>query len=469
MTSAFYLSAAHKSSGKTTLSVGICAAMRQQGTSIQPFKKGPDFIDPIWLAAAAGNPCYNLDFYTMHREEISELFLSRSDGSLVSLVEGNKGLFDGMALDGSDSNAGMASFLGLPVVLVLDTRGMTRGIAPLLLGYQDFAKECKIGGVILNRVAGPRHEGKLRSVLEEYTDLPLLGCVPNDPSLQVEERHLGLIPGNEHADLERQISRLAEVAAQSVNLNQLQHLGRALPERQDSPAPEIRSPNLRIGYLRDRAFGFYYADDLETFRRLGAELIPVNALEDPDLPEIDGLFLGGGFPEMAMEELEANVSLRSQIRDFIDRGGPAYAECGGLMYLTRSIQWNDQKARMVGAIEADTVMHERPQGRGYVRLEQTGEAPWGEIADMDRELPAHEFHHSALFNLRDGYRFAYRMKRGHGITGDHDGLVHKNLLASYSHMRSVGDNRWIRGFVDLIRQLKDNMAEHPDTPPNLGS
>lgn len=449
-----YLSAAHKSSGKTTVSIGLCAALRERGRIVQPFKKGPDYIDPLWLSSAADRPCINLDFNTMGHEEIRDLFARHMDGAEIGVIEGNKGLYDGVALDGRDSNAAMAALLQAPVILVIDTQGITRGIAPLLLGYQAFAEDIRIAGVILNRVAGDRHEGKLRAVVEHYTDIPVLGAVRNDRELVIEERHLGLVPSNEAGEARRQIERLGRAVAEQVDLERIEEIAGNTPPIEQPSIPTAAAgaePGIRIGYARDRAFGFYYPDDLQALEAEGAELIPFDTLKDERLPEVDGLFLGGGFPEIAMEALEANSSLRREIRRFIEEGGPVYAECGGLMYLARSISWKGNSCKMVGVIPADAVMHERPQGRGYVRLRETGNGPWPAATGEEKEIPAHEFHYSALENLSGDITYAYEVLRGVGVDGKHDGIVYKNMLANYTHMRAVGDNHWTSRFLAHVR------------------
>jgi cobyrinic acid a,c-diamide synthase len=445
------ISAAHKSSGKTTVSIGLCAALRARGLAVQPFKKGPDYIDPIWLAQASGRPCYNLDFYISSRDEIRQSFQRHSVGADLSLVEGNKGLYDGLDLDGSNSNAELSKLLKLPVVLVIDTRGVIRGVAPLLLGYQAFDREVNIAGVILNNVGGARHESKLRAVVEHYTDIPLLGAVHHDASLQILERHLGLVPANEQAEAQQHIADVGRTIAAQVDLDRLlQIAGRASPlEPMAFPAPAApASSPVRIAIARDAAFGFYYADDLEQLREAGAELLPFDALRDAHLPLADGLFIGGGFPESFGKELEANASLRADIRNAIEGGLPTYVECGGLMYLSRTLTWNGATHQMVGVIPGDVIMHPKPVGRGYVRLQETAALPW---APESGEVKAHEFHYSSLENLPDGLTYAYEVKRGHGIDGKHDGLVYKNLLASYSHLRSVAGHNWAARFVAWVR------------------
>jgi cobyrinic acid a,c-diamide synthase len=483
------ISAAHKSSGKTTLSVGLCAALRALGQRVQPFKKGPDYIDPMWLSRAAGRPCLNLDAFLMDDAALETCFVDamRAEGGAdLAIVEGNKGLYDGLALDGSNSNAALAHRLGLPVLLVIDARGMTRGIAPLILGYQAFDRHIRIGGVILNRVGGSRHEAKLRAVIEHYTDVPVLGAVAEDQRLAVLERHLGLVPCAELGDAQERIGAIGAIVAAQVDLQRVLAMAASADASPASAAgrsatapfapaqPSLRAPApgagaaaacaprrsavaraptsagaaVRIAIARDRAFGFYYPDDLAALQAAGAELVQIDTLHDTQLPAVDGLFIGGGFPEACMDELEANVTLRIALREAIEDGLPAYAECGGLMYLSRSIAWRGRTAMMVGAIPGDTVMHERPIGRGYVQLQETSAMPWR--GPSPAELRGHEFHHSSLENLEPGVDFAYRVRRGHGVNGTHDGVLVHNLLASYAHLRSAAGSLWAPRFVAFV-------------------
>jgi len=460
------ISAAHKSSGKTTLTIGLCAALAKRGRVLQPFKKGPDYIDPLWLTLASGRPCHNLDFFLMGNSEIEEVFQARSRGADLALIEGNKGLYDGLDLDGSNSNAALAKLLAAPVVLVIDARGMTRGVAPLILGYQAFDRDIRIAGVILNQLGGSRHERKLRAVIEHYTDVPVIGAVQHDESIRIDERHLGLVPSNEASEALRKIGSIADAVSEQVDLDRLLNIAASAPPmnvqrtpstvRAPSPsAPEQPTP-VRIGIARDAAFAFYYPADLESLEQHGAVLVPFDTLHDPHLPAVDALLIGGGFPETHMHALEANVSLRDEIRLAIEGGMPVYAECGGLMYLSRSLAWHGHTCRMVGALPADTIMHARPQGRGYVKMRETPHAPWPRLAPASEnvEIRAHEFHYSSLVNVADDLVYAYTMERGHGIDGRHDGIVHRNVLACYTHMRDVGDNHWTARFVEFIRQAR---------------
>ena len=458
----FLVSAARKSSGKTTVSIGLAAELSRRGLAVQTFKKGPDYIDPMWLSAATGRPCRNLDFNLSTPDELQLEFARGRAGADVCLIEGNKGLYDGLDLHGRNSNAALAQLLDLPVVLVLDARGMTRGIAPLILGYQAFGPSLRIAGVILSRLGGARHEAKLRAVIEHYTDVPVLGAVQEDPRLAIVERHIGLMPANEDSAARTRIALLAAAVGGQVDLERLLA---ATTSRSTLPAmpPLSRSgrPVVRIGIARDRAFGFYYPDDLEALERAGAELFFFDALRDAHLPRIDGLIIGGGFPEMFMRELEANAGLRGEILAAIEAGMPAYAECGGLMYLARSLSWRGETHRMVGAIAGDVVMHERPVGRGLVRLASTEAHPWRRRGDEAAEVPAHEFHYSSISGLPPDTRFAYRVARGFGTDGKSDGIVVHNLLANYSHLRSAGSYDWAAHFVGFVRERAGRCAAAP--------
>jgi cobyrinic acid a,c-diamide synthase len=458
-----YIAAAHKSSGKTSFSIGLTAALVKRGLAVQPYKKGPDYIDPLWLTRAAGRACYNLDFFTQNRGEISATFASHMDGAALGLIEGNKGLFDGIDVEGTDSNAALAVMLKAPVVLVIDTAGMTRGIAPLIRGYVDFDREVNIRGVILNKVGGTRHESKLRAAMERYTDTPVLGAIGRDETLAIPERHLGLVPANEASgpvSAGTMIARLARAVTLGVDLNRIIEIANTVPRLAGLNGPQggvkhLPKPDVRIAIARDAAFGFYYPDDLDAFAQAGAELLPFDTLTDSHLPEADGLFIGGGFPETHLQALAANTGLMTEIRDALAAGKPAYAECGGLMYLSRSISWRGQNGDMVGLLPADTVVGESPQGRGYMLVEESGECPWPRqdhtsLSDQ-AAIPVHEFHYARLQNLAANPVFAYRVKRGNGIDGKHDGLVCNNLLAGFGHHRNTEADPWVERFVAFVR------------------
>ncbi len=447
------IAASRKSSGKTSLSIGLTRALVRRKKNVQTFKKGPDYIDPLWLQQASGRPCFNLDFNTMGEDEILDLFQARFHGADIGLIETNKGLFDGLDLHGSDSNAHLAKLLKSPIVLVIDTTGMTRGIAPLLHGYANFDPEIEIAGVVLNKTGGSRHEGKLRAAVEHYTDLKVLGALGRDDALAVRERHLGLITPGENANPSPLIERLADAVEAGLDLDRIIAIAETagdLSGEFSRPTTANANPTklVKIAVPRDEAFGFYYPDDLEALVNAGAELCFFNALKDQTLPAADGLFIGGGFPETHMKSLQENLILRAEIKSAIEGGMPTYAECGGLMLLCRQIKWQGQSAEMVGVIPADAVMRNKPQGRGFARLAVTGRHPWGDASGD--EYPVHEFHYAGLENISDDLGYAYEVKRGHGIDGSRDGIVMHNLLANFCHFRHTKSNPWATRFVEFV-------------------
>ena len=442
-----YLSAARKSSGKTCIAAGLLRALRGRGLAVAPFKKGPDYIDPMWLARAAGRTCRNLDFHTQTELEIRAAAAAAGGG--CALIEGNKGLFDGVAEDGSDSNAALAKLLDAPVLLALDCEGATRGVAPLVQGYQRFDEAVRYAGAVLNRTGGSRHEAKLRRALEAHTDLPVLGALGRTPELELEERHLGLVTCAEQADAEERLERMAGAVARGVDLDRLLDADAPAPP-EAAPAIAGPGPELRIGYARDAAFGFYYPDDLERFAECGARLLPFDALTDDAPPDADALWLGGGFPETQAAALAANAPMRAALRERLAGGLPAYAECGGLMYLTRRLRCRGMDWDMVGAVAADCAVEERPQGRGLAQLEATADFPWPGVAP-GTAAPAHEFHYSRLENLPAGVRWGWRVRRGDGIVPGADGLVQGNLFASYCHLRHTSRFAWVRHFTEFVR------------------
>ncbi len=468
-----YISAAHKSSGKTTISIGLCSLLTQQGYVVQPYKKGPDYIDPLWLSSATQRACYNLDYNTMSKNEILSYIARYSATADVSIIEGNMGLYDGVAIDGSNSNAAVAKLTKTPVILVVDAQGVTRGVAPLLQGYQGFDTELNIAGVIFNKVAGARHETKLIQMTETYTDLPVVGAVRRSADLVLTERHLGLQPFNENEQAQQQIETIAQQLVEQINVEQmlryansaevLPYLGNHInSNKNNNRNNKINNPKslptLRIGICQDASFSFYYPDDLQALEQAGAQLVAINTLTDKELPHIDGLFIGGGFPEAKMEALSANITMRTAIATAIENGLPCYAECGGLMYLSQSIIWQGKQQVMVGIIPGDAVMHEKPQGRGYVKLRETAKMPWpkGDDYATDKIIAAHEFHYSKLQNtqgkLTKKGAFAYSVQRGIGIDGQSDGWLYKNLLASYAHIRDTSKHHWANRFVAFIQQ-----------------
>jgi cobyrinic acid a,c-diamide synthase len=455
------ISAAHGRSGKTTVSIGLAAALAKRGLKVQPFKKGPDYIDPSWLTAAAGNYCRNLDLFMMGQNGVKDTFLTASRSADINIIEGNKGLYDSIDIEGENSTANIARILNAPVILVIDSARMTRSIAALVNGYKNFEPDINIAGVILNNVSGSRHEAKLRAALERYCQIEVLGCLPRSSQLNIPERHLGLIPQKEDSDLMPAIENIRKIVETNVNIDRIIEIARNTAQIEGSSGQVVKdssdsslfslnprtlessNPSVKIGVPLDRAFSFYYHENFDALRNAGAEIAFFDAINDKNLPDVDGLYIGGGFPEMFMNEIEANASLRRDIHVAIEAGMPVYAECGGLMYLSRSISWDGKIKKMVGVLPCDIEMTKKVQAHGYTILMK---------ADGE-ELRGHEFHYSRVRNLGD-VKFLYKVIRGKGIDGKNDGIIYKNVIASYAHLHAIGSPQWAEEFVELIREAK---------------
>ena len=441
----YYLSAAHKSSGKTTISVGLAAALAKTNI-VQTFKKGPDYIDTNWLQQATKRPCFNLDFFMMSHEDIKQSF-EQNPGE-IKLIEGNKGLFDGLSLDGSDSNAALANLLNVPVILVIDCVGITRGVAPLLLAYQEFKfPKVNIAGVIFNKVGGPRHESKLIATTEKYTDYKIIGAVPKDNKVKISERHLGLVPSNEQKQVKQLIDNMQKLVLDNVDINffkpsKIRHYQNTISQH--------KLYKLTIAVAIDEAFGFYYARDLQIIKNLCTQVVYFSPLKDQQLPKnIDGLFLGGGFPETHAQQLSNNQTLLQDLANNIESGLPVYAECGGMMMLARSISYQNKIYPMADVIKADCLMTQKPQGRGYMKLLPLANHPWGL---PKTEINCHEFHFSKLDNWTGNKDFVYQVSRGSGIENNFDGISQNNLVANYAHLLHSEQNPWINYFLDFCQK-----------------
>lgn len=451
-------------SGKTTITVGLIAALTARGLKVQPFKKGPDFIDPSWLTKVAGCTCRNLDSYLMEREPIRETFIRHAINADIAIIEGAMGLFDGVDLKGSGSAAEISKIVQAPVLLVVNCTRMTRSVAAMVNGFANFDPEVKLGGVILNQVARSRHEKVMRAAIAEYCDVPVLGAMPKGAQFTIPDRHLGLIPAGENQALMESVQKIGEAAAQYLDIEGILRMAREWPDligaKEITPAvkihwqrgiPQARTKPL-IGVIRDRSFSFYYPENLEALVEAGADLIEISATEDTELPDLDGLYIGGGFPEVLAKELQANQAFRENLRTHIEQGLPVYAECGGLMYLGRRIHWEGQSFDMVGALPLEVEMLKKPQGHGYMHLEVLPGTPYFPEGHVVR---GHEFHNSRVIDLDTGRcNFAFRVLRGHGINGEYDGVRYKNVLALYNHIHAVAEPHWAKHFVELARSWR---------------
>jgi cobyrinic acid a,c-diamide synthase len=456
--------------GKTVLSVGLVAALRAQGLSIAAFKKGPDYIDAGWLGLAAGRDCFNLDSYLFDTEIVRASFLKRSSGSDLAVIEGNRGVFDGVDSAGSFSTAELAKLLNAPVILVVDATKMTRTAAALVLGCRALDPDLNVRGVILNRVAGERHERILRESIEGASSIPVIGSVRKLPLERFPQRHLGLLPWHEHPEALAFVEEAAHIVSDSIDLERLLEVARRASELDSQtgtdlfPVPKARTPSgLRIGVLKDSAFQFYYPENLETLRMRGAPIVEVSALESDELPDVDGLYIGGGFPETHAERLAQNHRFRESVYAAVERGLPVYAECGGLMYLSRNLVIDNRDFPMAGVLPVQTVLRRKPQGHGYMRAEVTGPNPFYPRGTV---LTGHEFHYSMITGVEQSLSScAFRIIRGHGIDGKRDGMCVRNVLATYLHVHALGAPQWADGILRKAAEFRSQRLA-PDRGPD---
>lgn len=446
-------------SGKTTLTIGLLRALKNRGLKVQPYKKGPDYIDPSWLSAASGMVCGNLDAVMMSNAQILHSLVSNSQGADISLIEGAMGIFDGLDVDGSNSSAELAYLTKTPVLLVVSGQRITRSVAALVNGVVQFDPRIHIGGLILNQVARPRHENIMRAAIEKYCDIPILGALPKTTDIAIPDRHLGLIPAGEQAALHDRIDRLGSLVARHTDLDKIIAMAKTAAPLED-PLPEKKPISVedppKIGVFRDRAFSFYYPENIEALEKEGAEVRMINALTDHHLPAIDGLYIGGGFPEILAPELSANITLRQEVKEAIENGLPVYAECGGLMYLVRNLLLDDDAYPMVGVFPADIVMEKKPQGHGYSIQKATEKNPYFSTGS---KIFGHEFHNSRLVIDDDqALDWGYVTIRGKGAQqGEeqrYDGLIYKNVMAAYHHFHALSDGQWAEKFVAKAQEYK---------------
>ena len=467
-------SALRGNSGKTLLTVGVGACLSLRGKALSPFKKGPDYIDAAWLEMATGRPCYPLDLFLMGKDGLLASFTTRLRHADGALVEGNRGLYDGMDREGSYSTAELAKLLKAPVIMAVDCSMATRTVATTILGCQLFDPEVAIKGVILNRIAGARHEAVIRSAIEERCGLPVLGALPRIEEKIFPERHMGLVPPREHPGARRAIEEAARIVDGQVDVDRVWEIARNAPavdidmgDFRQEERPICSSGRPKIGFIRDSAFWFYYPDNLELLERLGASLVPCSALDDRELPPVDALYIGGGFPESHAAALAANRDFRKSLREAAEAGLPVYAECGGLMYLGKELLVEEKTYPMTAVFPFRSVLDKRPQGHGYTILDVEDPNPYFPIGET---LHGHEFHYSHIPQWEEGAcTLALKVKRGQGIHGGRDGLIYKNVLATYSHIHASGTKGWAKRLLERAicykkNRLPDRVWSMSETP-----
>ncbi|PKN05152.1 MAG: cobyrinic acid a,c-diamide synthase [Deltaproteobacteria bacterium HGW-Deltaproteobacteria-9] len=444
--------------GKTTLSVAMAVALQKRGISVVPFKKGPDYIDAAWLSRAAAKPCCNLDTFLMSREQVVRSFSRHATEGTVSLIEGNRGLFDGVNSDGEFSTAELAKLLNAPVILVVDCDKVTRTAAAMVLGCRNLDPTVDIRGVILSRVNGSRHAAVIRQSIEESCHLPVYGTVPRMKDLPFTERHLGLIPPQEHDRIQRALDRAGVIAEDYLDIpGLLQVAESASPWGIDAFPHQATSGKtgekpVRIGVIKDAAFQFYYSENIEALVDCGARIVEISALDDKILPDVDALYIGGGFPETQAGQLARNETFRRSLRAEAEAGLPIYAECGGFIYLGESLTIGDEHYPMVGALPVTFSMEKRPQGHGYVTLAVDRE---NHFFPVGTKISGHEFHYCRVISLKeDECHTTYRVLKGTGIDGQRDGLCRKNILAGFTHVHALGTPQWAVTMVEKARQYR---------------
>lgn len=438
-------------SGKTLVSLGLARALTERGLKVRPFKKGPDYIDSAWLGVAAKSTCRNLDTFLMSDDAINGALARAATDADLLLVEGNRGLFDGVDVVGSHSTAMLARRIATPVILVLDVTKMTRTAAALVMGCRALDPEVDLAGVILNRVGCGRHETITREAVAGIAGTPVLGAIRrikgDDP---LPGRHLGLVTAAEHPDPEEAVQRAAAAVADGVDIDRVLAAAQWAPEL-DLVATETTTEqkDVTIAYLEGEAFSFYYPENLERLRAAGVQLLPVDPAGATELPPADGLYIGGGFPEVHAARLGANSAFTASIRGRVEAGMPVFAECAGLMYLAKELVVDGVAHPMAGVLDLVAEQRPTPQGHGY------------EVAVVDQDNPffpagtrlvGHEFHYSRLADASARPNSVLRVERGTGIGKERDGIVDGRVWASYLHLHAGATPGWADGFLALAAQ-----------------
>ncbi len=434
--------------GKTLVSMGLLLLLRRAGIAVHAFKKGPDYIDAAWLSWASGGPARNLDTYLMGPDGVRSSFLQHGITEGINLIEANRGLFDGFDAQGTHSSAVLAETLTTPVLLVVNATKMTRSAAAIVLGCQKLDPNVSIRGVILNHVNGRRHEQVLRASIESICGVPVVGAIPRGKVNPVPERHLGLMPPSEHAGMSQIEADLLQIVQGRIDVEAILEIARNAPPLTGAVEPSLPLPDghgLKIGCLRDSAFSFYYPENLEQIEQSGAELVSISPLEATQLPEdLNALYIGGGFPETHAQALAANQSILRSIRAAARAGMPIYAECGGLILLSRSLLWKGTRYQMAGVFPLDVEVFDNAQGHGYVELLVDRANPFFSVGTT---LRGHEFHYSQIVPLAESGATACEVRRGTGCFDRRDALLVNNVWASYTHLHALATPEWAQGLI----------------------
>ena len=449
------------SAGKTLVSAGLIRAFRRHGLRVAPFKKGPDYIDPAWLGAAAAHEAKSLDTFLMSEGAILDS-LAGASGADIAVIEGNRGLFDGLDAKGTHSTAELAKRIHAPLVLVIDVSKSTRTIAAFVLGCLALDPALPLAAIILNRVGSSRHERIIREAIALATSVPVLGAIPKLSFDHLPSRHLGLVMPDEREDRERALDAIGDAIASSVDVEAVQRLAEAAPRLQSRgpvPSQPVSQAPVTIGFLKDSAFSFYYPENLAALEAQGAKVVPISPLRDAELPEIDALYAGGGYPEEHAAELAANTRFRTALAARIAEGLPVWAECGGLMYLTSTLVSKGERYPMVGALPIIIEQTGRPQAHGYVEACVDVENPF---LPCGTQLRGHEFHYSRLMSESAHVKTVLSLRSGVGIGDGRDGIVIGRIFASYLHLFAPGAPLWAPAFVRVAREAQEALTKIGD-------
>ena len=441
--------------GKTTISVGLMGALKKRGLKVQAFKVGPDYIDPSHHSIMLKRPSRNIDAWMVQPDGIVEIFQRATQDVDIAVIEGVMGLFDGF--DESNENgstAHIAKLLKSPVILVINVHGMAKSVAPIALGYEKYDQDVRLSGFILNKVGGEKHIDWCKKAINSVTKLPVLGALPRNKDIEMQERHLGLIPQREKAHPEPFLDMLINSIEKNVDVDKIIDIAKSaedLPKLSNMIYPKHSyKKNLAVGVALDESFNFYYQDNLDMLNAYGADIRFFSTIKDNEIPsDVSGLYIGGGFPEMLPERLGANTSMLKSIKKAAEDEMPIYAECGGLMYLTDFItDFENRSHKMVGLLNARTVMT-KGLTLNYTLADVIADNPLSKVNDV---LKGHEFHYSKILEIPKDVRFAYRMKIGIGIDGKYDAWLEHKVLASYMHMHFAYQRRLVKNF---LRACKD--------------
>ncbi len=445
----------HSGVGKSSITLALVAALRRRGLKVQTFKVGPDYLDPGHLAQVSDRPCYNLDGWMTDKSYVQQLFHSVSADADISLVEGVMGLFDGSSGESlSGSSAEIAGWLQIPVALVVNSHGMARSIAALVKGYNEFEPSVKLAGVLANRCGSPSHVTVLGKALKSSGQPPLLGAIQRDSLPLLASRHLGLVSAQEQQLDEKLITQLADAAESQIDLDLLlQQAGEAVPLSPVTGSGGTEQGCLRLAVAYDEAFQFYYADLFHVLTQQGCTIEFFSPLRDKALPEnIDGLYLGGGYPEVYARQLADNPSMIESIGDFCRSGKPVYAECGGLIYLTQGVEQDNAQIPLVGQLPVWAKMLEKRKALGYVEVTLEDDSLFGQQGAVFR---GHEFHYSELTASpvgQEGWRAVYQLQQNRSGRCVAEGYQKGNVLASYAHLHLASHPEAVGCFVTKMRE-----------------